>query len=1161
VRVQAVFRIRELVRRLVKKIRRIAVSLLVVGFLAGSLVVGRSVLVGEIRKEIRKTFAYAELRVQSLPPALVLEGVRTLTDPPLFRARSVRVEIPLLSLLRNRKAVSITFDSPEIRIGPDSLRPRPGRARAALALPFTIDRGVIRDGSVIFESGGRSFAARGLQARFTQRGEQFTLQAEADRAEYSSPADEVALSAGLEILLSGRGDDVTVQDLKVEGPAIRFEGRGRVRNYRDPEIELQTRFEVGTAELAAVLDLPFDWQGRAGGEGTFRREAGEISLETTVAADDLILCDVPMGRVRGGVRLEPGRDAEIDLVIQKPGLPAETLALAFGGGRVEGRAGRVFVDPVFNDIEVPWPVRSPVWGTFVLQDQKLEVAAEFRDPSLDRVGDKFAFLGKVDVSVDLRTREVLISTADLQSHFARLEARATIDLDGDIDTRIRGSVLDAKQAREFVSLILDETFDFDEIRGAGYADVRLSGRSADPVVEMRGTFSPGGFGPLNAAFVEADTRIDDRGFAGTFRIDDPEVRGEVRVTAGPEVTEVEIRGGEGELSRVFPALDIPVALRGRASGDFKIVLAASGEEDYSGTFTSPELSGYGYVADDVSGRLEFKDGTLSFPEIALGLYGGRFEGRLLVGIDSGEFDFGLRGAGVDLSLLSPDAAGSLSLTLDGRGVFGTDTLGGTFDVRDLLFSPLERTDAAGKIELGTEDGLVILGLRGQLSPGENPFEARIAIPLSGEPFTGVVKGTLGNLDLLLPWDGARGRVDYTADVAGTDGPARVTVATNFQGPVLPLPGFPYALREFSGAANYAEGKLTVAAFSGQLGGGAVRGSGELGTGPDGIETIDMRAEAADMNLSPAERVRALVDGTLRMLKDTQRFVLEGDLLIRRMNWRREIDEGFSFSSAAVPEEDTGPSFFDGMSLNLRLRGDDNILLENSLGRFSARFNLSATGSIESPVLLGDLDIRSGDLYFQDRTFRVLNGRLSFTDPLNAEPYLDFRGETYVKDYRVTLTMNGPISRLRPEFLSSPPLPPDEIMSLLALGEAFRRTYYTYSMDRSTAMSTASLLTYQIADQAKRRTSGLFALDRFRIDPYFPESAPGSIAARLTVGKKLASNLLLIYSTVLANSSVQAEKEEVPIFRMEWDISRRFSLVGGRDDRGKLSFDVKYRRRF
>ena len=250
-----------------------------------------------------------------------------------------------------------------------------------------------------------------------------------------------------------------------------------------------------------------------------------------------------------------------------------------------------------------------------------------------------------------------------------------------------------------------------------------------------------------------------------------------------------------------------------------------------------------------------------------------------------------------------------------------------------------------------------------------------------------------------------------------------------------------------------------------------------------------------------------------------------------------------------------------MSLNIRLRTDENAVIDNALGRFDVRFNLGVSGSLAAPVLLGDIDLVSGDFFFQDRSFRVIFGRLSFTDPVRSEPYLDFRGESYVKDYRVTLDLRGPTSRLKPEFSSSPPLPPEEILSLLALGESFRRTYYSYTGDRSTALNTASLLTYQIADLAKRRTGGFFSLDRLRIDPYIPEGAPGGIAARITVGKKVSKNLLFIYSTILANSTVMAVIDEVPIFRMEWDISRKFSLVGGRDDRGMFVFDVRYRKRF
>jgi translocation and assembly module TamB len=404
-------------------------------------------------------------------------------------------------------------------------------------------------------------------------------------------------------------------------------------------------------------------------------------------------------------------------------------------------------------------------------------------------------------------------------------------------------------------------------------------------------------------------------------------------------------------------------------------------------------------------------------------------------------------------------------------------------------------------------------------------------------------------------------MDYEAAVRDAEGGARIALSFGVAASLMPLPGFPYALTDFTAAAKYVDGALTLTSIGGKLGGGEVRGSGEVGLGGEGIATMDLRLEARDMLLSPMDRMRAQLDATLRLLKDRSRFVLEGDLLFNRLTWRREIYEGFAFSSRGETAGEPGPSFFDGMSLNLRLRADENAIIENSLGRFNGRFNLSVIGSADAPVLLGDIDLSSGDLYFQDRSFRVITGRLSFVNPVSQEPLFDFRGETYVKDYRVTLVMSGLISRLKPEFSSSPPLPPEDILSLLALGEAFKRTYYSYSGNRSTAMSTASLLTYQIADQAKKRTSGFFSLDRFRIDPYIPESTAGGIAARITVGKKISRNVLFVYSTSVANTSVRDEIDEYDIFRFEWDISRKFSLVGGRDDRGRLSIDVKFRRRF
>jgi translocation and assembly module TamB len=340
----------------------------------------------------------------------------------------------------------------------------------------------------------------------------------------------------------------------------------------------------------------------------------------------------------------------------------------------------------------------------------------------------------------------------------------------------------------------------------------------------------------------------------------------------------------------------------------------------------------------------------------------------------------------------------------------------------------------------------------------------------------------------------------------------------------------------------------------KLGGGGVSGSGEIGLGPSGVETIDVSATGKDMQLSPLERTRALLDGDVRLIKDKRLFVLDGNLLVKRLTWRREIYEKFALVSplpyASTRERE--PGFFDNLSLNLRLRAPDNALMENSLGKISGRFDLTVTGNINDPVLLGDIEALKGNANFQDTTFRILKGRLSFFNPASTEPYLDVKGEAYVKDYRVTMTLSGPASRIRPEFTSSPPMPTEDVLALLAQGEAFKSAY-TYSPERTTTFSTASLLSFQIADQAKRRAESLFTLDRFRIDPFVTGSS-AEMTARLTLGKKLTRNLIFIYSTNLAT-----QREE--IYRMEWEVSGDFSLVGVRNEFGRISFDLKFRKRF
>ena len=123
-RIQAVFRIRLIILKMIRALRRFTVTFLVLGVLFGALFIGKKVFLNEVRRQVEATFRYGSLRLDVFPPALVVEDIESHSTMPYFKARRVRVESPYLSLLRKNKAIIVIVDDPEIRFSPEAFRRR-----------------------------------------------------------------------------------------------------------------------------------------------------------------------------------------------------------------------------------------------------------------------------------------------------------------------------------------------------------------------------------------------------------------------------------------------------------------------------------------------------------------------------------------------------------------------------------------------------------------------------------------------------------------------------------------------------------------------------------------------------------------------------------------------------------------------------------------------------------------------------------------------------------------------------------------------------------------------------------------------------------------------------------------------------------------------------
>jgi hypothetical protein len=1131
-----------------KRFRGLIIFTLVMGLLFGGLVVGKNVFVRQARAKIDAAVTYSGLRLSYFPPAIVLDDVRTKAAAPFFSARSVTVRISYASLLRREKPLTVFIDRPVLRI-PESSPAVQGEARPFWPLPFAIDRGLIREGEVEVRDKTGVLIARNIKALFIQSGDEFTLQAESGEALFTPASSTRPFGGAVSIAVSGRSRVVTIKRLVVEGPGFVFKGQGKLVNSTPKLLTLRTVFDVETGYLADYLKIPFDWKGKAEGNGLLETKDGELYYGADFESRGFVMNGVPVGEFTGRVGIRGRAGGQVDLDFRKQGASAGSLTVRFGGGKIEGQVRGTRLDPVLSYAGVPWPVRSPVWGSFTIAGNLLGADGEFRDNFEGFEHPRYPFQGKFRFDMDIATKELSFSSPEIDSSFGKVEVQGKVRVGRDADVTIRGEVKDAAQAREITSFAIHKKFDFLPIRGRGTADVRIVGDFSFPDVSISFFAMPGGFGRFDAASVEGNLQIGKEEVLGRFRVDDRDMKGEIGLVVKGARTEADFRVVEGSLERILPPLDITFPVTGRGAGTFKLVQEGP-KLEFGGDFTSPGLLLLGQPATDVRGAMEWKDGALRFSGLRLSLLGGPVTGGLMISFPGMAYDIDLSGRDLQLSKALPGIGGLLTIDLKGRGVFGADRPRGKFEIKNLAYAPNLKTAASGDWALNFIEDRIDLDINGGFLPGPNDFRATVRLPLHKDDISADIKGAFDDLSQLLPWKGAKGRLNYLAEVRGPRTAPKINGAVDLQGSILPLPQFAHALTDFTGLAFIQDGQIAIRSFQGKLGDGDVRGGGTIGIGPNGIETIDVRMDGRNMLLSPFERTRALTDGWLRLLKDSRSFVLSGEMAISRLLWRREATEKLGFSSTPYPAGRPEKGFFDDLTLDLRLRAAENARLENSLGKINGRFDLTISGNIRAPVVLGEIDALDGEVNFQDRKFKVIRGRLSFLNPASVEPYLDFRGETYVKDYRVTFTLTGLISNLKPEFTSSPPLPSEDVLALLALGEAFRRTY---SYDTSTQLSTASLLSFQLADQAQKRAQGLFSLARFRIDPFVMGSS-AEMSARLTVGRQISRNLSFLYSTNLTT-----QREE--IYRIEWEFGRDFSLVGMRNEWGRISFDVKIRKRF
>jgi translocation and assembly module TamB len=289
-------------------------------------------------------------------------------------------------------------------------------------------------------------------------------------------------------------------------------------------------------------------------------------------------------------------------------------------------------------------------------------------------------------------------------------------------------------------------------------------------------------------------------------------------------------------------------------------------------------------------------------------------------------------------------------------------------------------------------------------------------------------------------------------------------------------------------------------------------------------------------------------------------LLAGTVTVVKAGFNPKADLGSLLLASSVPiSTPTTPNeFLRGLQFDIHMEAAPNLQFQTSLtSDLQAEADLHVHGSAVRPVLSGLINVNQGEVQFFGNKYTINRGNIAFYNTTKIEPVLDMDLQTQVRGITVNINFSGPINKLNLSYRSDPPLQPNEIIALLAVGRAPGTSSSLASSQTVTqnalATSTDTLLGQAIAAPVSSRLQRFFGVSRLKIDPLLT-GVNATPQARLTLEQQISKDITLTYVTNLSEANQQ-------LVRVEWDINRNWSAVAIREENGVFGIDFLYKKRF
>jgi translocation and assembly module TamB len=406
-----------------------------------------------------------------------------------------------------------------------------------------------------------------------------------------------------------------------------------------------------------------------------------------------------------------------------------------------------------------------------------------------------------------------------------------------------------------------------------------------------------------------------------------------------------------------------------------------------------------------------------------------------------------------------------------------------------------------------------------------------------------------------------GTIALNAAVQGTMEKPVVDGSLQLQNVAVNEIGVPNGLSNANGTIVFTGTEARIEKLTGRSGGGDITLGGFVAYGGPQLN-FRLEATAHHVRVDYPAGVTTEANADITAAGSTARSLVSGNVTILNVALHSHTDIGSMLSSAATPPSaPTAPSpFMAGMRLDVRIQTAPDVQFQTSLTQnLQADAHMTLRGTPASPGMLGRISVTEGEIVFFGYKYTINQGTVGFYDPQKIEPILNIDLETQAKGVDITLSVSGPMDRLKLNYHSDPPLQFSDIVALLATGKV-PTTDPVLAANQPPApqqsfeqMGASAVLGQAVANPIAGRLQRLFGITQLKIDPEIL-GATNVPQTRLTLEQQITKQLDFVYIQDVTQTNPQ-------LIRIEWNINPIWTAVAERDIYGEFAVDFFYKKRF